>query len=157
MTKPTTALTTTAASSAAPLYGVNGRAIEETVYLGDTPIAVLKDDGDHDWDCDRNGKVFYVAADNLGAPHIITDERGRKVWQWNHAPFGDTEPVSSGNFTYDLRFPGQIADAESGLSYNMARDYNPALGHYGLPSPMWKVRESRRFVSRTPTRRSRNH
>jgi len=117
-------------------YNERGRAIEETVYLGDTPIAVLKDDGDHDWDCDRNGKVFYIAADNLGAPHIITDERNRKVWQWNHAPFGDTEPVSSGNFTYDLRFPGQIADAESGLNNNGFRSYASSLGRYVQSDPI---------------------
>jgi len=117
-------------------YNERGRAIEETVYLGDLPVAVLKDDGDHDWDCDRNGKVFYVASDNLGAPHIITDERNRKVWQWNHAPFGDTDPASSGNFTYDLRFPGQIADAESGLSNNGFRSYASSLGRYVQSDPI---------------------
>ncbi len=30
----------------------------------------------------------------------------------------------------NLRFPGQYADSESGLNYNMMRDYDPTLGRY---------------------------
>jgi RHS repeat-associated protein len=30
-------------------------------------------------------------------------------------------------FVYNLRFPGQYFDAETGLSYNYFRDYDPAL------------------------------
>lgn len=31
-------------------------------------------------------------------------------------------------FTFNLRFPGQYADRESGLSYNNYWDYDPARG-----------------------------
>src|SRR6266851_4636165 len=116
-------------------YDARGRAIHETVYLGDLPVAVL--DGTN---CFGEGRtstnIHYVSTDNLGAPHIITDERGRKVWQWSHAPFGDTKPTEAAGFTYDLRFPGQIADAESGLNYNMMRNYNSALGRYAESDPI---------------------
>jgi RHS repeat-associated protein len=116
-------------------YDEHGRAIEETVYLGNLPVAVLKGHSDHDSDHDDKGTVFYVAPDNLGAPHIITDAGNRKVWTWTHAPFGNTEPVSEG-LTYNLRFPGQIHDQESGLNYNAFRDYNPALGRYVQSDPL---------------------
>ncbi len=115
-------------------YDGRGHAVEETVYLGNLPVAVIKDDGDHDWD-DHNGNVFYIAPDNLGASHVIADTRGRKVWSWTHAPFGDTQPISSNGFSYDQRFPGQVADAESGLSNNVLRDYNPAIGRYVQSDP----------------------
>jgi RHS repeat-associated protein len=116
-------------------YDAKGRAIHETVYLGDLPVAVL--DGTN---CFGEGRtatnIHYVNPDNLGAPHVITDERNKKVWQWTHAPFGDTQPVEAAGFTYDLRFPGQIFDAESGLSNNLFRDYNPALGRYAQSDPI---------------------
>ena len=116
-------------------YDAHGRAILETVYLGGLPVAVL--DGTNCFDEGRTAtNIHYVSPDNLGVPHVITDERNRKVWQWNHAPFGDTKPTEAAGFTYDLRFPGQIADAESGLSNNGFRAYNPMLGRYTQSDPM---------------------
>ncbi|MBF0526406.1 MAG: RHS repeat-associated core domain-containing protein [Deltaproteobacteria bacterium] len=38
--------------------------------------------------------------------------------------------------TYNLRFPGQYFDSETGLYYNMVRDYNPALGRYVQSDPI---------------------
>jgi RHS repeat-associated protein len=35
-----------------------------------------------------------------------------------------------------LRFPGQYFDSESGLNYNYARDYNPAIGRYVESDPI---------------------
>jgi RHS repeat-associated protein len=34
------------------------------------------------------------------------------------------------NVTNNLRFPGQYHDQETGLHYNMARDYQPGIGRY---------------------------
>jgi RHS repeat-associated protein len=41
-----------------------------------------------------------------------------------------------GVFAYNFRFPGQYYDAESGLFYNMARDYNSTLGRYMESDPI---------------------
>ena len=35
-----------------------------------------------------------------------------------------------------LRFPGQYRDVETGLNYNMARDYDPAVGRYIQSDPL---------------------
>jgi RHS repeat-associated protein len=35
--------------------------------------------------------------------------------------------------------PGQYYDAETGLMYNMARDYDPAIGRYVESDPECKV------------------
>src|SRR5262249_3938759 len=45
-------------------------------------------------------------------------------------------PIGQGNFTFDLRFPGQVHDNETGLNYNMARDYRPDAGRYVQSDPM---------------------
>jgi RHS repeat-associated protein len=40
------------------------------------------------------------------------------------------------SFAYDLRFPGQIYMAETGLNYNWSRDYDPLTGRYVESDPM---------------------
>jgi len=52
-------------------------------------------------------------------------------------------PSNLGAFKFDLRYPGQIADAETGTNYNNYRDYRPDGGGYlqvdpdGLQTPAW--------------------
>ena len=63
------------------------------------------------------------------------------VWLWNSDPYGlgfvDGDPDGDGEaFGYNLRFPGQYYDAETGLSYNMARDFDPAVGRYIQSDPI---------------------
>ncbi|MCA2971663.1 MAG: RHS repeat-associated core domain-containing protein [Acidobacteriaceae bacterium] len=37
---------------------------------------------------------------------------------------------------FDLRFPGQVLDRETGLHYNYFRDYDPAIGRYVQSDPI---------------------
>ncbi|MBF0526373.1 MAG: hypothetical protein HQK56_14915 [Deltaproteobacteria bacterium] len=104
-------------------YDATGNVIQETVWLGDLPVAVLKP-----------GAQYYVNPDHLGSPKSIIDSSGATVWRWDKDPFGNGAPT--GTLTYNLRFPGQYFDVETGLCYNMARDYNPALGRYIQSDPI---------------------
>jgi RHS repeat-associated protein len=104
-------------------YDGAGTAIQETVYLGHLPVAVLK-----------TGAAYYVNPDHLGAPRTITDSTNGPVWSWNHDPFGNGQPT--GTLTYNLRFPGQYYDAETDLHYNNARYYDPTLGRYIQSDPI---------------------
>jgi RHS repeat-associated protein len=114
-------------------YDGSGGVLNETVWLGDLPVAVLTGSG-------GGAASYYVNPNHLGAPHVITDATGNKVWTWDPLAFGDNapdqNPSSLGVFNYNLRFPGQYADAESGLNYNMARDYAPGLGRYVQSDPI---------------------
>lgn len=110
-------------------YNAAGQPIQETVWFGDTPVAVL-----------TGGGTYYVNANHIDSPHVITNGSGQPVWGWDPIAFGDNPPNQNpsglGTFVYNLRFPGQYYDAETGLHYNMARDYNPALGRYVQSDPI---------------------
>ena len=63
------------------------------------------------------------------------------VWQWDNAdPFGNNVPNENpgglGKFEQPLRFPGQYADKETNLNYNINRDYDPAVGRYIESDPI---------------------
>ncbi|MGH6813557.1 MAG: RHS repeat domain-containing protein [Methylocella sp.] len=106
-------------------YNSTGGLAEETVWLGDLPVAVLSPAGQ-----------FYVAPDHLGAPHQITNASGAVVWFWDHDPFGNGLPTNAAGFAYNLRFPGQFYDARAKLHYNYFRDYDPNTGRYIESDPI---------------------
>jgi RHS repeat-associated protein len=114
-------------------YDGSGNMLKETVWLGSLPVALMVGTG-------TSAANYYINPDNLTSPHIITDTTGNQVWNWDKLAFGDNAPNQNpsglGTFYYHPRFPGQYADAESGLNYNMARDYNPALGRYIESDPL---------------------
>jgi RHS repeat-associated protein len=79
--------------------------------------------------------IAYLHADHLGTPQTMTDANAQVLWWRDQTPFGQT--VAEGGFSVSpLRFPGQYADAESGLAYNYFRDYDPALGRYIQSDPI---------------------
>ena len=86
--------------------------------------------------------MYYVHADHLGSPRAITRPANDAiVWKWdNTEPFGanaaNENPSGLGAFRYDLRFPGQQYDAETGTNYNYFRDYDPTVGRYRQSDPI---------------------
>src|SRR5262249_45369644 len=107
-------------------YTPQGQAIEETVYLGDMPVAVL-----------QGTTHYFVYADQLNAPRALVDTNNTVVWHWDSEPFGTGLP--QGTLTYNLRGPGQYFDQESGLFYNYLRDYEPLTGRYIESDPIGLV------------------
>jgi RHS repeat-associated protein len=66
---------------------------------------------------------------------------GLPVWRWdNDDPYGNNapneNPAGAGQFTCNLRLPGQYFDAELGTHYNYYRDYDPAIGRYIESDPI---------------------
>ncbi|MBI3560974.1 MAG: RHS repeat-associated core domain-containing protein, partial [Gammaproteobacteria bacterium] len=71
----------------------------------------------------------------------ITDARQTLVWYWDADPYGTSSPSvglngTDVNFTFNLRFPGQYFDQESGLHYNYFRYYDPQTGRYITSDPI---------------------
>ncbi|MCD2345053.1 hypothetical protein LRH25_32585, partial [Ideonella azotifigens] len=62
-------------------------------------------------------------------------------WRWDQAEaFGNSAPNENpsalGAFTLNLRFPGQTFDKETGLFYNVNRDYRATSGRYIESDPI---------------------
>jgi RHS repeat-associated protein/uncharacterized repeat protein (TIGR02543 family) len=118
-------------------YDGSGQLLQETLWLGDLPIAVLKPSTT----ASATAGLYYIHADHLGTPRKITRPNDNQVaWTWESEAFGasqpDPNPSGLGNFVFNLRFPGQYYDAETGLHYNMARYYNPKTGGYEQSDPI---------------------
>jgi RHS repeat-associated protein len=117
-------------------YNGSGILIQETIWLGDIPVATIRPHSGGGID------VYYIHADHLNSPKIITRPSDNAiVWRWNSDPFGtaaaNQNPSGLGAFAYNLRFPGQYYDAETGLSQNYLRDcYDPQTGRYCQSDPI---------------------
>jgi RHS repeat-associated protein len=120
-------------------YSSTGTLIQETVWLGDIPVATLRPNGSTG--CTSALCVFYVHTDQLNAPRKITQPSSNSlVWRWDADPFGtaapNQNPAGLGTFVYNLRFPGQYYQAETGVNYNTFRDYDPQVGRYAQSDPI---------------------
>jgi RHS repeat-associated protein len=113
-------------------YSSTGALIQETVWMGDTPVATLRPNG-------SAITIYYVHSDHLNAPRVVTlstDNSVRWLWGGNAA---NQNPLGLGTFVYNLRYPGQYYQAETGLYYNYYRDYDPATGRYLESDPIGQL------------------
>ena len=115
----------------------NWRLKQETVWLDDIPVAVLKKTANSD-----SIQVYFIHADHLNTPRVIVDVSNTPVWRWeNRQAFGDNfpdeDPDRDGTlFKYNLRFAGQYFDNETRLHYNYFRNYDPETGRYISSDPI---------------------
>ena len=117
-------------------YSNTGATLREYVWLGATPVAVFTPDTV----AANPPLVYYIHTDHLGTPRLVIDKNNQQRWSWIADPFGtaaaNDNPQSLGAFTFNLRFPGQYADSESGLFYNYFRDYDASTGRYAQSDPI---------------------
>jgi RHS repeat-associated protein len=121
-------------SPAAGTYLVFARATDNTGAISDSATREMA--------FQASSVIYYIHPDHLGAPRAITRASDNQlVWRWdNTEPFGTSSPNENpgglGSFAYNLRFPGQYFDAETGTHYNYFRDYDPAIGRYVESDPI---------------------
>jgi RHS repeat-associated protein len=117
-------------------YLANGTRVQEYVWLDDQLIAVLSD---HD-----ASTYQFVETDHLGTPRaVIHPAENNIVWRWNitNTAFGEHAATNNPDadavtYTFNLRYPGQYYDSESGTHYNINRDYEPGGGRYVQSDPI---------------------
>jgi RHS repeat-associated protein len=112
-----------------------------------------------------NVDIYYVHPDHLGTPRVVTrsvaigaatsglNAINKAVWSANTDPFGSSlgnsapnenpqlvtgtaTQIQTATFRQNLRFPGQMFDAESGKSQNYFRDYDSIIGRYVTSDPV---------------------
>jgi RHS repeat-associated protein len=88
------------------------------------PIAIISEE------------ISFCHTDGIGMTHDLIDGTGRVRWSTRFGPFGET--IADGHTAPQnpLRFPGQYHDAETGLTYNRFRYYDPATGRFISPDPL---------------------
>lgn len=103
--------------------------LSETVWLGSTPISVL-----------RNGATYWIDADQIDTPRAVLDAGNQIVWRWRAEAFGNAQaeedPSGLGAFEFNHRFPGQMFDKESALHHNDHRDYRAHTGRFAESDPI---------------------
>ena len=117
-------------------YNASGARIKEYVWLDDTLVAVLASHA--------SSLYQYVLTDHLGTPRAVVHPVSNViVWRWDltGSAFGEhtaqnNPDGANGNYVFNLRYPGQYFDSESGLHYNYYRDYEPQTGRYIQSDPM---------------------
>ena len=127
--------------------GTNSAGQSQYIYLptgnGPMPIAAIV-----------NGNTYAIHSDHLNTPRKLTNANGQVVWQWGYSAFGEDKPTTARNrfantdttpnlgttniseVKFNLRYPGQYADEESGLFYNYFRSYDPGTGRYPQGDPI---------------------
>jgi RHS repeat-associated protein len=85
------------------------------------------------------GGSFSVVADHIGAPLLMFDQAGRRVWAASRDSQGRFEIEDGSRSDCPFRFPGHYEDVESGLHYSRFRYYDPGCGVFMSPDPLGLV------------------
>ena len=115
----------------------------------------------------RGSRYYQIHSDHLGTPRLIKDDAAKPTWQWAYSAFGDNKPTgilkatanpnaaitnqpnllqATGAMEFNLRFPGQYMDSETGQFYNYFRNYMPSQARYGQNDPIGLNGGMNRFI-----------
>ncbi|NJK32532.1 MAG: hypothetical protein HC927_09060 [Deltaproteobacteria bacterium] len=82
------------------------------------------------------GVALSVIVDHLGTPLSLLDGQGREAWGASYDVDGGVDEEQGEEGACRFRFPGQYADAETGLYFNFFRYYDPVAGVYVSSDPL---------------------
>ena len=87
-------------------------------------------------------KMYFIHSDHLNTPQVLTNSAQQVVWKVEEQmPFGEVEinqdvDGDNNDVVFNLRFPGQYYDVETGTNYNYYRTYDPSTGRYIQSDPI---------------------
>lgn len=92
----------------------------------------------------EQGKLYWLQQDIRGAVTGVYDNKGVLVWSAEYNAFGKATIVNA-TVRQPWRLAGQYHDEETGLHYNMARYYSPALRSFLSLDPQWYKYEATNY------------
>jgi RHS repeat-associated protein len=138
-----TLIADTLTGGATTTWGQSARYIYLPTASGPMPVAAI-----------YGTKHYAIQSDHLNTPRRLIQSDGQVAWQWAYSAFGDEQPTIAKNrfsnlalnqsfgsttvpaVTFNLRYPGQYFDQESGLHYNYHRSYSATTGRYTQSDPI---------------------
>ena len=111
----------------APTFGITQRYL----YAHDVPVGLLQSGSD------GHTRLYYIHADALGTPVLVTDQARATRWSATYDPLGRAR--AQGDLDLPLRAPGQDEDPVTGWHDNVFRTYLPTHGQYLEPDPLGPV------------------
>ncbi len=82
------------------------------------------------------GETVILECDPIGLPRSALALDGSLAWQAAFEPFGELSEERGSPGLIKLRYPGQLADSETGLLYNWFRYLDPLQRSYISPDPL---------------------
>lgn len=83
----------------------------------------------------KSGSVYAIHDDQTGRPIAVTAPNQAVVWSAAGLPF-DRQVTANTFGDFNIGFPGQYFDSETGLYQNGARDYDASLGRFIESDPI---------------------
>ncbi|MGP2438631.1 putative T7SS-secreted protein [Streptomyces sp. JW3] len=105
-------------------------------YAGLAPVAQTERALDPKTQQAVDARFFAIITDLIGTPTELVTPDGDLAWRTRSTLWGTTAVARGATAHTPLRHPGQYADPETGLHYNLHRHYDPATARYTSPDPL---------------------